>query len=63
MSKSNSYEMARHIGILERLVTDLLDKRRPDIPDLIYSSWSLLSSGFRYVFSNQYLIIFIFITK
>lgn len=47
MSKPNSREMARHIGLLEQLVTDLMDEKRPDIPDLTQKSSSLLSSGLK----------------
>lgn len=49
MSKSNSREMARHIGLLEQLVTDLLDDKRPEIPDLTQKNSSFLSSGLKYV--------------
>ncbi|OXU28463.1 hypothetical protein TSAR_011460 [Trichomalopsis sarcophagae] len=49
MSKPNSREMAKHTGLLEQLVTDLLDEKRPDIPDLTKKSSSLLSSGFNYL--------------
>ena len=50
MRMPNLREMARHVGLLEQLVTDLLDEKRPDIPDLSQRSSSLLSSGFKYVF-------------
>lgn len=49
MNKPNPREMARHIGLLEYLVTDLLDDKRPEIPDLQKQSSSLLSTGFKYV--------------
>lgn len=47
MSKPNPQEMARHVGVLEHLVTDLLDERKPDIPDLNQINSSILSSGLK----------------
>ncbi|XP_014213803.1 sec1 family domain-containing protein 2-like [Copidosoma floridanum] len=49
ISKSNPREMARHVGLLEHLVTDLLDESKPTIPDLVQQKPSLLSSGFNYL--------------
>lgn len=49
MNKPNPLEMARHIGLLEQLVTDLVDEKRPDIPDLVSRGSSLLASSFKYV--------------
>lgn len=47
MSKPNPQEMARHIGLLEHLVTDLLDEKKPDIPDLNRRNSSFLSTGLK----------------
>ncbi|KAL7288577.1 hypothetical protein TKK_0017316 [Trichogramma kaykai] len=40
MHKTNPREMARHVGLLEQLITDLLDEKKPEIPDIILASKS-----------------------
>ncbi|XP_058791912.1 sec1 family domain-containing protein 2-like [Phymastichus coffea] len=53
MSMPNTREMARHVGLLEQLITNLLDEKRPDIPDLIKKNSSLLSTGFKYLTTGK----------
>ncbi|KAL6264647.1 hypothetical protein P5V15_004748 [Pogonomyrmex californicus] len=46
MSKSNSQEIVRRIGILQQLLTDMLHPNRFELPDLHQRSPSLISAGF-----------------
>lgn len=43
----NTREMARHVCLLEQLLTDLMDEKRPDIPDLVQKDSSLLTTGLK----------------
>ncbi|KAJ8682740.1 hypothetical protein QAD02_018532 [Eretmocerus hayati] len=66
MSKANPHEMARHISILEQLVTDLTDEHRPEIPDLLSVSMqevnpdkTLKSESSSHPCDNPWIIIYV----
>lgn len=53
ISKSNKQEMAKRVGLVERLVTDLIDPNKPEIPDLQCNTFSLLSTSFNLLMTGR----------